>query len=380
MLNVENLASYLLDRGLIDVSWILDGNLTIRSVARRNRNLKVEGPGGAGLFLKQSDDPDPGGQETLCREASFHRFCQDEPAAAEVARIIPHLTSGGDGDEPVLVFEAISDSISLWSHMETEGGQGAVVEAARALGLAMGTVHRVLRGIVYDGDARLARLPRSLPWALSLHRPAPSSLASLTGGGREVLRVLQTQEDFAERLHGLAGLWQPSAVIHGDVQFDNVLIRPQSSQDKRQRDNLRLWLTDWEMVQFGDPAWDLAGALQDFLFFWVSRMPLSGELTAEQMVAQAAVPLADLRRATRALWAGYRNGAGLGTAEAEDLLRRAVTFSAVRLNQTAFEDAQGASSLPGRAMLLLQISANLLAEPDGGQIELYGIPLGLGLS
>lgn len=80
MLNVDSLAWYLLDRALIDVSWIIDSNLTIRSVARRNRNLKVEGPRGSGLFLKQADYPAQGGRRRCAaRRLSIGSAARNRP-------------------------------------------------------------------------------------------------------------------------------------------------------------------------------------------------------------------------------------------------------------------------------------------------------------
>lgn len=56
MLNVDNAIPYLLEHDLIDPTWIIDGDLTIRCAARRNRNLRVEGPDGAGYLIKQADE------------------------------------------------------------------------------------------------------------------------------------------------------------------------------------------------------------------------------------------------------------------------------------------------------------------------------------
>ncbi len=130
------------------------------------------------------------------------------------------------------------------------------------------------------------------------------------------------------------------------------------------------------MVQLGDPAWDLAGALQDFLALWISSMPLSDGSTSEEMTARARVPLDDLRAASRALWHGYRAAAGLDGVEASGLLRRAVDFAAVRLIQSAYEISAESDHLFGPPVLLLQISANLLADPELGQVQLFGIPPG----
>ena len=65
MLGVDNVADFLLEKGLIDTAWIIDGALTVRSAARRNRNLRVEGPGGTGFLIKQPDSPLEGGFQTL---------------------------------------------------------------------------------------------------------------------------------------------------------------------------------------------------------------------------------------------------------------------------------------------------------------------------
>ena len=68
--------------------------------------------------------------------------------------------------------------------------------------------------------------------------------------------------------------------------------------------------------------------------------------------------------------------AGLDTAEAGPLLERAVTFSAARLIQTAYEMSDGSERLSAHSVILLQIGANLLDDPRAGQVELYGIPHG----
>ncbi len=128
MLSVDTVATFLLERALIDVSAIIDSDLTIGSVARRNRNLRIEGPSGTGLFLKQAEEAGEAGQETLRREAAFHRFCAAEPGVADVSRLVPRLVQGGDL-ESVLVFELISNAIS--PRMLLEAGDHAVAQAMR---------------------------------------------------------------------------------------------------------------------------------------------------------------------------------------------------------------------------------------------------------
>ena len=370
MLNVDNVVPFLLARDRIPVSWIIDGDLMTRSVARRNRNLKVEGPDGTGCFLKQAESPTEGDQRPLSGEAAFHRFCQEEPTVAPVLKTIPRLLDV-EGTDNVMVFELVADAITLWECWKSPESRDLAVASCRSLGHALGSVHRLFRAIDRARDPRLACLSHVLPWVLNLGRPGPEMLADLGPANYETLRILQQQGDLGESLGQLAATWRPETLIHADVRLDNVLVR--ASRDEDVPKSPEVWITDWELARFGDPAWDLAGGLQDFLVRWVSTMPRSEGLTEEERIARALVPLDVLRTGARTFWSGYRLGAELGPMAADELLTRAVRFSAARLVQSAFEVALNATRLPGRSVMLLQIAANLLANPDEGQAHLYGI-------
>lgn len=167
------------------------------------------------------------------------------------------------------------------------------------------------------------------------YRRSPATLATLSPAGARMLRILQEFKTFEEQLGRLGAQWRPETVIHGDIKSDNILVRP--IRNEPDSDAVEVFIVDWEYVQIGDPAWDLAGALHDYLILWTSSMPLAPTLSAEELVDQARYPLEVLRPAIRALWKGYQSAAELGPAEADDLMRRAVGFSAARLIQASHE-------------------------------------------
>ena len=368
MLDVDSATPYLLRRGLVDVDAILAGDLTIRGAARRNRNLLVRGAGGAGYLLKQPDDPALGGAATLRAEAAFYDACRRGAVPPEVARLAPRLADF-DPDRVVLALDLIPDAITYWNLDWTGATPGLAAEAGRALGHALGTIHRGLRLPV--ADTALADLPRSAPWALRVHRPGPEVLGTLSAANFRALRILQDQPGLAARLDDLYRSWRVESVIHGDVKADNLLYRPASTGPAR------AWLVDWELVQLGDPAWDLAGALHDLLHNWVASIPPSPGVAPEALADRALHPLPILQSSARSLWRAYRAAAEIPPAEADAFLLRSVAYSAARLIQSAYELAFEAHQLPAPAVLLLQLGANLVADPASGQVHLYGIPRGL---
>jgi Ser/Thr protein kinase RdoA (MazF antagonist) len=373
MLDVVTVVPYLLERGLIESEWIIEGTLTIRDVSRRNRNLRVEGPDGRGVLVKQPHAHEERGGTTLARERLFHEYCRDVPAAAALGGFLPRIVHA-DVENSILVFELIAHGRSLSMSSTGQGSPPDDLRAARRLGQALARLHRAFRPIDPRGDPRLARLHRGLPSALGVHRPVPGDRAALSPAEMELVRLLQTQGGFVEHLERTIGLWRPEAVIHGDIRCDNVLVSPHRGD--HDVDDAELWIVDWETVGIGDPAWDLAGALQDFLVLWVCSLPLSDDATIEEMIAGAPVPLEQVREASRALWGGYRSAAGLEAGELRALLRRAMAYVAIRLIQSARELLGRSEGLAGHPVLLLQVSANVFAEPELGQVRLFGIPPG----
>jgi hypothetical protein len=373
MLTVDSVTSYLLERRLIDHSWIVGGELTIHDAARRNRNIQVQGPDGAGLFVKQPDATEEGGPATLRREANFYRFCRDSLAVSEVLRFLPPMIHD-DSASATLVLELIPNAVSIRTLVRDQASEDQILDATCAIGHALGTVHRLFGAAYLNEGRRFVGFASKLPWILSLQKPKPAILANLSAANFELLRIVQADEGIFNRLEALRGRWEIKTVIHGDVKFEHFLIDPSGATLAQNR--FPVWIVDWEMVGLGDSAWDLAGALSDLLFNWVSSMPIGDSATAEELFERATVPLADWRTLSRAMWSGYRAGACLFPVESDRLLLRAVKYSAARLIQSVFEISHEAERLSGRAVILLQLAANLLAEPELGQMQLYGIPLG----
>jgi hypothetical protein len=372
MLTLEDAAHYLLERKLIDPAWLIDGSLTIQSAASRNGNLKVEGPEGAGLLIKQPVDPAHRGRETLGSEAAFYRFCQEGPAASAMAKVAPRLVHHDD-ERCVLALRLVPEAQTLSKFFATAPQRQSSIDVTAALGRALATVHRTfLRGGLAQSP-RLSWLSREPPWVMAMHRPTPEVLSRLSPANGLLIRMLQSQEGCAEHLDSLRTLWRVETVIHGDIRPGNVLIA-----NGRGESPGAVWIVDWEMVQLGDPAWDLAGALQGFARSWVDSMPMAPNLSIEERAALAQFPSERVHDLSRSLWHGYQAASDPAPPALDDLLDRAVKLSAVRMIQAAYEISDELITLEPRSVIMLQLGANVLAHPQVARTELFGIPASVG--
>jgi Ser/Thr protein kinase RdoA (MazF antagonist) len=209
-------------------------------------------------------------------------------------------------------------------------------------------------------ELRLARPAPSgaLPWVVRAEQPSPAALAMLSLAGLRVLEIIQGSSTIAAGLGGVGGVWNCVAVMHGDIRPQNILLRAGAGSDEDIR------FVDWEMQGVGDPAWDLAGLIAGLIAAWLSR---SAE---HDPAAGASFPSwATFQASCRALWQGYADGA----AESHPEARTLAILAAARLIQIAVELTVGISELPAVAVLLLQLSENMFADPARAASELLAI-------
>src|SRR5437773_589886 len=86
-LTAENAVPFLVERRLVDARSIVEGDLRIEDVSRRNRNLRVRGARRS-CFLKQAHPGDEGAAITVRHEASLYRRVFADPRFAPLR---PHL-------------------------------------------------------------------------------------------------------------------------------------------------------------------------------------------------------------------------------------------------------------------------------------------------
>lgn len=357
MLSQAEAARYLLDRGLLRADSIVNGRVTVRDASSRNRNFKVDCSPGHSFLLKQGLSPEAAA--TVASEGGVYEFLSNRDG---VRRYLPDFY-GYDRERGVLVLELVTSGIDLRTYQQRRGRIGMGV--ARSLGRALASLHRAT-----TFTDRAVPAPERAPFVFALHRPSSQIFRELSATSTEVIKIVQHAASLTHRLDAVRSVWSPSAVIHHDVKWDNLII-PRDPKSGRAGE---VKLIDWEGAVQGDPCWDVGSVFSNFLSSWLFSIPITGQSPPENFPKLARLPLERMRPAIRWFWESYVKSAGLDRRSARSRLLRSVECAGARLVQTAFEAAQVSASLNGAIVLHLQLAQNVLDRTVEAAVQLLGLP------
>ena len=345
--DLDSVIPFLLDRNLITLDAIVSNDVSVVAEPRRNRNFRVE-VADSGYFIKHPEKLSAGSLQSTANEAKFLLYAASIDGTA--ARFLPTLVLE-DSELHLTVLELLPRHQTLWAYFETFQYPQFPIRLCANVGRALGELHAVLAN-VGPSHAPPAWLKSTPPWVGHIHMPAISMLSSLTPGAEEVISIVQKSDVMGAALDQIPKLWKPHSIIHGDIKADNILLEPDC--DFR--------FVDWEMAQLGDPAWDVAGFIQELVMVWLmqfARMPSADVQTA---LDEAKLPWAVVRLAIQRFWRAYLEYAGVAASQRKGVATTVTHYVAARMIQTAYEATMSRWPMSAPVVLCMQICDNILAD------------------
>jgi hypothetical protein len=365
ILSRSNVVHFLIDQGLLTMEAVVNGELMVADLPRRNRNFKVmRGRAEQGYFIKQIQVWDPPTVETLAVEATCYRLAREVPEFSTLADLVPRDLLY-DRQRHVLVTELLPEAESLMDYHRRLNAFPA--EVARLVGWQLGRLHREPMPSL-EGRPEVPVFRRQQPWALSSHQNA-NMFRALSGGSTRLLQIVQSYPDFQRTLDEMRADWRFERLMHGDLKWENCVVYPRASENGE----LGTKIVDWELADIGDRGWDVGGMLQAYISFWVLTMKFEADVPLAQIERTAQHPIETMQPAIRAFWQAYVAALELERGAAEAFLARSVKYGAARMIQTAYESMQYSPQISPNALALLQVSFNILKEPKRAITQLLGL-------
>jgi aminoglycoside phosphotransferase (APT) family kinase protein len=338
----------------------------------RNVRVRVETSDRGGELVKLA----PAGSAVLASEAALlaaleaigplrHASVPEIVGSREPRSATEHAR-GGPATGQGLVIRLIPGATSL--RQAVLDSTGWEVRVFATLGRALGELHAIPSGALSKRE-----LPPFQPWILRMLAPPRRTYEVSSAGQLAFLKRLQAVpaiEDLFERVRSASVAGRRRSIVHGDLKWDNVLVRYPSETN----DEPRVWLVDWEFAGAGDPLWDAGTFLSEFLALWALSIPITGGSPLDHYAALAAYPLDDMQPAIRSFWNAYVDQMRVNPVATRSALIDATRLCGLRLLQTVYERLQGSLEMSLHMFLLLQLGLNIMADPESAAEGLLGLP------
>jgi len=347
--------------GLLAPDDLLSGHLQINSLSGRHRSFRIRLGPSRGLFCKQARSQAPEFVEALAREARFLRRVALDDAWTKLRRLVPRRIHF-EPRRHLLVTDLLP---GLDYHVCCQ--QASLTnDSSRHMTLAASVGHALAE--FHDG-ARVAansRCPdefsQALPPAISLDTADSTFFQHLSPANVQLVAELRRDGDLFDSLQANRPQWRAETIIHGDLKWSNLLCDEESAPPE-------IRFVDWELVSWGDPAWDLAGALHSFVIHNAYEVCGSNSTKASHSShpnSQASSP-----QVMSQLWRAYEQTTC--QTDIDELRGRVVRFTAARLIQSVMEREYQSPRIDSLSRTLIERSRQLLLDPRQSAPILLGI-------
>jgi hypothetical protein len=362
-LTPNNVAVYLIHAGLVSSASIVNDDFFLVEAGRRNRNFKIYQCGRRGLFIKQIKSTEPQAVATLQREAEFYRRLDNNRIGNDTRQLIPRLIRY-DPSRYVLIVELIPEaqSVAEYHLRDVQRFQAT----SRCLGIALASLHTQLALLFNPAERSI--FPLQLPWALTLDQTGHGAIRQLGPVGIHLSTALERLPGLENLLGSLRSLWQWETVIHGDMKWDNTLLSDAENGPSR------LHIVDWELVDLGDSAWDVASLLKEHIVYSLFALFNGGLPAGGQPAANMDAALTACARAGREFFQQYVSARRIPPALLPMYAGRCIRFTAARLVTAVLEYLYFVPSMTQTQMtdLMLQTALSFLQQPQQAAWNLLG--------
>lgn len=361
-LTATNLLAYLTDVGLACEADVIDHDLRIFEIGRRNRNFRVMRTTGTSLFVKQVPVVVPETSLSLMREAAAGQLALEEARLPALAAVTPRLHRY-DPRHHVLVHDVIAEARCIAELLLHPGGI-----ARDLIGAVAATLGRIHKESSQPGVlARAAQvLTGEPPWIVEIGAKAERLMPSMSGASRELVAAIRSSPVLSASLAALGNNWRRTALMHGDFKWDNIVVAPTPDGASQ------IHFVDWELCNVGDPLWDVAGLMAALLQIWLLGGALGGDSRPDPQQA-GAFPVAPVHEAAVCAWRAYQAEAGPLPGGAAFDQRQLAMCSGARMVLMAFELSQRLERMPAAAATALTLAEYFFSHPALALRDLLGL-------
>jgi Phosphotransferase enzyme family len=371
ILNSENIFSYLQQNSLGDFDR---QNTTLKKFSARNFNLLVTTPGLAPILVKQSA-PDVNGKQSdmLFTEWQLQQLIIQHPTLAELSHFMPKVLHA-DRPNSIVVnhFWADYDDMQDFYDDDDQEYDPAI---ATELGQKLALIHRSTYNSTWQEPLETSLGNPANPGrkvARRLNRVHSGIFAVTPIDCLRFYKLYQQYPSLATAVEQLAQDYQACCLVHNDLKLNNLLIHHSPTPPIT---DSRIRFLDWESAGWGDPAVDLGNLINSYLQLWLENLVVSSELSINESLQLAIVPLSSLQPVLFAFFDSYRQTFPAIFVDQPNFLAKVLQYAGLALIRRIEVIIDDNRVFDNRSIAMLQVAKQLLCSPTAFITTIFGQPL-----
>jgi thiamine kinase-like enzyme len=295
-----------------------------------------------------------------------------------------------DPENSIIVFKYLDNYRDLSDFYAKENHFSTSI--ATEMGIALATIHRLTcdrsdHRAFFQASAEPqpsdqgAASNQVAQWTQGLERIGPEVFGMFPADGLKFLALYQRFDSLGNAIAELSAAYQPCCLTHNDLKFNNILLHHdwvELTSDPQPGQSV-LRFIDWERSGWGDPTFDVGSLLAGYLQIWLSSLVVSKDITIDESLRMAMIPLDLLQPSLAAFMSAYLANFPEMLQSRSNFLQRTVQFAGLALIQQIQAMIQYQKVFGNTGICMLQVAKSLLCRPEQSVSTVFGnIDLNLG--
>ncbi|MFI5220042.1 MAG: phosphotransferase [Bacteroidia bacterium] len=349
LLTEVKLCHYLLQRGLLTSADFVKRKIEIRKNFSRNRNFLISVEGKAGFFVKQTSGSDYNKIRSIVNEANCYWLAKNDRQFFSLRKVMCNYFDYNP-KQYVLILQLLKTTGDLEAVMARNNHLPGSI--AREIAVLFSKLHTVRYGKIENKPADKL-FNKSVPHIFKIDGTNEAFFNSVGNADRQILKIVNEKNGLVNQIKRISLKWNVECFIHGDIRLGNIITSKTA--------NSKINLIDWELSDFGDPAWDTGCFMQSLLLHWVKEFKADEE------------KLPAIKEAAVLFMSEYINRMKINKESLKGLIVKVMEFAAIRLIQSSKELAYRQEELQPLQIKILQMCFNILSRPQKAAKDLLGI-------
>ncbi|MEA5565623.1 phosphotransferase [Anabaena sp. UHCC 0399] len=170
--------------------------------------------------------------------------------------------------------------------------------------------------------------------------------------------------------------WRACSVVHNDLNIANILVHEDweniTSFHEAQKQSATK-IIDWERSSWGDPVFDLASFITNYITLWLSSMIIDPSIEMEESVSSAEIKLEDVRPSIVIIVREYLQYFPEITQYFPDFFKKLIQFIGLSLIIQTQAKIEHHKKLINSDIYCLQVAKSLLCRPQDSLISIFGM-------